>query len=427
MNGILSNLLYVLLITAATGSAALVAWYCLGDILMRSGYVRLYDAGIRLVVCLFLLPIVYMALGWMDQSGLQWSGKLFERTPAITEVYQILCAVWVLGAVAVGAWYLHRTVLVDQMCQASFSCERMEKRLFEQVCEELEIPKSRVGLLQNYSVKVPFIQGVFCPQVVLPADRKGYNQEDLKTIFRHELMHYKQRDVLLGRIVALVTILQFFNPLAWWLRRRVIKWRECACDARVCRLTRDPKKYFACLLHVEEICGKNHAQASLKAVNGKSDLLERIEFMDKLMKIKKKPMHVAVMIVCAMLFGTSVTVAAASGGAASLYVKLYEMTDVAEKVEKQAMPELTEYEDQGPAPDVTVEEGQQISINVYQNNHTDKNIRVGIIKPSGYRLYVYSSGQITHNFTITEFGYYKVFVENTTSVTIDVDGTYNVY
>lgn len=338
MNGILSNLLYVLLITAATGSAALVAWYCLGDILMRSGYVRLYDAGIRLVVCLFLLPIVYMALGWMDQSGLQWSGKLFERTPAITEVYQILCAVWVLGAVAVGAWYLHRTVLVD-------------------------------------------------------------------------------------------------------------------------RLTRDPKKYFACLLHVEEICGKNHAQASLKAVNGKSDLLERIEFMDKLMKIKKKPMHVAVMIVCAMLFGTSVTVAAASGGAASLYVKLYEMTDVAEKVEKQAMPELTEYEDQGPAPDVTVEEGQvegiaraikgfswsirgnamkttssffvnegqQISINVYQNNHTDKNIRVGIIKPSGYRLYVYSSGQITHNFTITEFGYYKVFVENTTSVTIDVDGTYNVY
>lgn len=459
MSGIFSDLPYVLLLATATASVVLAAWYYLGDTLVQSGYFRLYDAGIRLVACLFLLPIAYLALGWSNQSGSQWGGKLFEKTPAITWVYQIFWALWFLGAIAVGIWYLYRAVLMYQMCRKSFSCEHLENRLFERVCEELKVPKGKVRLLQNYSVKAPFIRGVFHPQIILPADRKEYYQADLRIIFLHELMHYKQRDMLFGKITALVTMMHFFNPLVWWLRRKVTKWRECACDARVCRVTRNPKEYFECLLHVEAICEQNHAHTPLKAVNDKSDLLERIEFMDKLMKVKKKPIRVAVMLVCGMLLGSSVTVAAASGGAAKLYVKLYEMTDVAEEVETQAMPKLTEYEDEGPAPGVLVEEsavegaaraiktftwsvhgnamkttstfyvkeGQQICVDVYQNNHTDKNIRVGIIKPSGYRLYVYSSGHISHNFTASESGYYKVFVENTTSVTIDVDGSYNVY
>ena len=57
----------------------------------------------------------------------------------------------------------------------------------------------------------------------------------------------------------------------------------------------------------------------------------------------------------------------------------------------------------------------------------DKEVKVGIIMPDGSRRYVQVAGGIYYEFELDVSGEYQVFVENTSGVTVQVDGNYTVY
>ena len=54
----------------------------------------------------------------------------------------------------------------------------------------------------------------------------------------------------------------------------------------------------------------------------------------------------------------------------------------------------------------------------------DATIRVGIKTVDGMKRYVRGESTIRHTFNITQAGTYKVFVENTSEVTVTVNGSY---
>lgn len=52
-------------------------------------------------------------------------------------------------------------------------------------------------------------------------------------VMLHELAHLERFDVWRQLIARLITILHWFNPLAWWALRQYEQASECACDQRV--------------------------------------------------------------------------------------------------------------------------------------------------------------------------------------------------
>lgn len=60
-----------------------------------------------------------------------------------------------------------------------------------------------------------------------------------------------------------------------------------------------------------------------------------------------------------------------------------------------------------------------IAVNVYPGTST---VKVGIVQPDGTRRYVKGSAGISHSFSLTQSGNYKVYVENISSVTVTVNG-----
>ena len=103
--------------------------------------------------------------------------------------------------------------------------------LFED-CKQLMRVRTVVGLVITDQVKSPALFGCIRPRVLLPTDIIGQiPREELRFIFLHELAHFKQGDIWIGWLTALLQSLHWFNPLVWWAFARMRADREVACDA----------------------------------------------------------------------------------------------------------------------------------------------------------------------------------------------------
>lgn len=99
--------------------------------------------------------------------------------------------------------------------------------------QKLSRNKKTPALYRNPLVPTAMLVGVFRPVIYLP-DR-GYSETQLEHILRHELTHYRRRDVLVKWFSVLLTQLHWFNPLAYLARRELNRACELSCDAAAIR------------------------------------------------------------------------------------------------------------------------------------------------------------------------------------------------
>jgi beta-lactamase regulating signal transducer with metallopeptidase domain len=69
---------------------------------------------------------------------------------------------------------------------------------------------------------------VLLPRVAVEA----LDEAELSGVLAHELAHLANRDHWTRRLEALVAIVHWWNPIAWWLRRGLRDCEELRCDAR---------------------------------------------------------------------------------------------------------------------------------------------------------------------------------------------------
>ena len=118
-------------------------------------------------------------------------------------------------------------------------------RFTGKIRRELELPsekelyvyrrlhKHKPKLYRCHSVRTPILIGVLHPMIILPdAD---YDEEQLENILRHELMHYRRRDVVYKWFAVLVYASQWFNPLCYLVRREINRACELSCDEMLLR------------------------------------------------------------------------------------------------------------------------------------------------------------------------------------------------
>ena len=158
------------------------------------------------------------------------------------------------------------------------------------------------------------------------------------------------------------------------------------------------------------------------------------------------------------MFSGSMTALAASDGIAKGYTVIWCALDP-EQEEVMELPEYIEYVETETDPQIKIKEGE-VSVTSTEGlsliswsvdsktlmqtlpfsaskggsivvavsvRPADKEVKVGIIMPDGSRRYVQVAGGIYYEFELDVSGEYQVFVENTSGVTVQVDGYYTVY
>ncbi len=129
----------------------------------------------------------------------------------------------------------------------------------QSVHERLHAIAQRMGLRRvpplrvSTSAQTPQTGGIVRPYIVLPHWAVAMPVESLDILLAHELAHVKRRDVLVNGVQALVQALLWWNPLVWWLNRRIREEREFCCDDLVlARGIADGVAYSKTLVRVAE-------------------------------------------------------------------------------------------------------------------------------------------------------------------------------
>lgn len=101
---------------------------------------------------------------------------------------------------------------------------------FKSVCSEMKI-KRNIILKKSTFLISPISVGIVKPMIILPDI--DFEIADFTMILKHELTHYKKRDMLYRLFAILIHIVHWFNPISYIALCTIQEACEYACDETV--------------------------------------------------------------------------------------------------------------------------------------------------------------------------------------------------
>lgn len=152
---------------------------------------------------------------------------------------------------------------------------------YEAACRQLQLDRSAPEIICSNYPGTPVLVGIIHPRIILPQSffRKGLPEGVLEASLRHELMHYKRRDILYKWFTELVCILHWFNPLVWQVGKYVSRDCELACDEALCRgkTEQERHQYGMTLLYMASViseCGTDRYESLCTAMGKEGEKLK---------------------------------------------------------------------------------------------------------------------------------------------------------
>lgn len=176
--------------------------------------------------------------------------------------------------------------------------------MLQQTKEELLIKKP-VRLICSQFCGAPMTIGVFKPAIIFPSsDDFNLKADDIKLILKHELLHIKNRDLLLKFLALFALALHWYNPICYLLYRELCVISEIKCDYGVIKDSDDTqrKQYCHLILDLAAAGGGKLERFAVGLVSNDAATFERrILEMKKTSKNTKTLLSCIVMaLICAM-------------------------------------------------------------------------------------------------------------------------------
>lgn len=192
----------------------------------------------------------------------------------------------------------------------------------EQILSVLRSVQTQTGL-SNKKIELKscnfisssMLTGFSHPVILLP---EKHFDDELKLIFKHELIHYKRHDLFVKFLTVIATSIHWFNPVVYLMNAALQADGEAACDEAVLQDTDIENRRFYGEVIIGMISTRNTVKTPLSTCfyAGKSGIKRRLEsIMDT--KQKQKRLAVIGIIPVAVLTLLSGSVVAFSNHAAT--------------------------------------------------------------------------------------------------------------
>ncbi len=139
--------------------------------------------------------------------------------------------------------------------------------------------KKNMQIYQCDAIDTPFTIGVFHPIIVLPC--RGWSAAELKMVMEHETVHICQWDNLIKIFVLVMVVLNFYNPLAWYVLYQWNAVAELSCDRKVIEgKTREEMKQYGLMVIGFAEGGGNNSNMPITGFSMQNKMMkERIDQM----------------------------------------------------------------------------------------------------------------------------------------------------
>ncbi len=139
--------------------------------------------------------------------------------------------------------------------------ETAEKIVYE-ICDKFMI-WTDIKVLTIDGINSAMAVGIFKPIILIP-DRK-YSNEELRLIIKHEIVHFKHRDLIVAALSQIAASIHWFNPLVRIFIRSLERECELYCDETVMRDEDEAARMIYCRSILDasraEAVGKNTVAA----------------------------------------------------------------------------------------------------------------------------------------------------------------------
>ena len=213
-------------------------------------------------------------------------------------MWHIVGVVWLTGVMVFLIFHIIRHFRFVKMVRrwSESINDKSVLRLYQSVKSEMGI-RRWIPLSLCSCVGSPMMIGVIQPKIYLPS--VNMSKEELSFVLRHELVHYKRRDLLYKYLVLIASALHWFNPVVYLMMKSIDRLCEASCDVEVVRSVdidiRLP--YSKTIIEVAKHQSKLRTTLSTSFYGGKKGMKNRIV---SIMDTNKKKTGVAILS-CAMI------------------------------------------------------------------------------------------------------------------------------
>lgn len=156
-----------------------------------------------------------------------------DRLPVHTP-WRFAVVVWVLGVASVISVTVANGVRLSRgVSKRRQVTDPAVLELLEDCKDELRV-RTWLEIVVTPCVASPALLGMLRPRLLFPVSLiESASREHLRYVCLHELAHLKRGDIVTGWLANVLVAVHWFNPLMWWVRKRIATDRELACDAQV--------------------------------------------------------------------------------------------------------------------------------------------------------------------------------------------------
>lgn len=230
-------------------------------------------------------------------------------TPAGTRSIPVMEAVgwcWAAGTALFLLWQLGSYLALR--AKLSRSRRPLTDEAILAVLERESAAAGRQKPLPVYTAAVgsPMIVGAIKPTLLLP--ELELSTEQLSLVFRHELIHYRRRDIWYKLLLMLANAIHWFNPMVWLMVYAADRDLELSCDEAVVA-GRDEayrEEYGRCLLAVVRAGMSRRTLFTTNFYSGKKTLKNRLATIFDTTKKHRGTLALAALLLAAAAAGSLV-------------------------------------------------------------------------------------------------------------------------
>lgn len=187
-----------------------------------------------------------------------------------------------------------------------------------QVLNKLSDVQAALQIKQQVDVRVcpnipsPMLLGFIRPTILLPPD--NIPTDELSFIFKHELVHFKRKDVWYKTLTFIATALHWFNPLVYMIARQIAIECEISCDEEVVKKTdlNCRQKYVETIIGVIRKQAKAQSKFSTNFYAGKQGMKHRVFSIMNIRNKKWGISIIATIVVATLSTGVVLNVSAST-------------------------------------------------------------------------------------------------------------------
>ena len=212
-------------------------------------------------------------------TGNTETASVSARWISMEHAAKLAAAIWAAGVLFLGVKKALETHFAGKALRRwnMPNWNRSLEREYRKICKSMKV-KHAPRLMLNSRLNTPLLMGFCHPCICLP--QTGYTAEEQELILRHELCHYRSKDLWYKLLMNLLCIVYWFNPALWWMKKEADRDIEFLCDETVMETRTVQERILYNRLLARTAVGK----ASVSGLT--------TSFNDSLMNLKKRMLNI---------------------------------------------------------------------------------------------------------------------------------------